>query len=88
MAESKRVRVIEHVYWVDPTILGTYSVAERLNREIEKPCVMFYSLGQSRLFGEFRRRDHAYSWMAALRQSDNARETRKLSRKRRAEMAK
>ena len=87
IAESKRVRVIEHVYWVDPTILGTYAVAERLNREIEKPGVMFYSLGQSRLFGEFRRRDHAYRWMAALRQSDNARETRKLSRKRLAEMA-
>jgi DNA-binding XRE family transcriptional regulator len=87
LAESKRVQVLEHTVWVMPTIRGTYAVAQRLIREIERPGVMFYSHGQTLLFGEFRRRDHAYRWCAALRQSDNSRETRKLARQRKEDAA-
>lgn len=85
LAESRRVRVLENTVWVMPTIRNTYAVARRLIREIDHPTAMFYSQGETMLFGEFRRRDHAYRWCAALQRSDNARETRTLTRKRTAE---
>lgn len=87
MAEARRVRVIENSFWVTPTIRGTYAVARRLIREIERPTVMFYMHGETMLFGEFKRRDHAYRWCAALHRSDNARNTRELIRFREIEAA-
>ena len=87
LAESKRVSVIEHTFWVMPTIRNSYAVAERLIREIDRPNALFYSHGQTLMYGEFKRRDHAYRWCAALQRSDNARETRSLTRWRKAEAA-
>lgn len=86
-AESRRVQVLEHTIWVEPTIRGTYAVAQRLIREIDRPNAMFYSHGETRLYGEFKRRDHAYRWTTALHRSDNARETRKLTHDRAADFA-
>lgn len=88
LAESNRVKVIENTFWVFDTVRGTYGVARRLIRKIDHPRAMFYSHGESRLFGEFKRRDHAYRWTAALHRSDNARETRSLTRKRAIDEAK
>ncbi len=85
LAEARRVKVIENTFWVMPTINGTYAVARRLIREIERPTVMFYMHGETMLFGEFNRRDHAYRWCAALHRSDNARNTRELIRRRQIE---
>jgi transcriptional regulator with XRE-family HTH domain len=85
-AESRRVKVIEHTFWVMPTVNDTYAVAQRLIREIDRPNAMFYSHGQTMLYGEFKRRDHAYRWCAALHRSDNARNTRELVRRRAAEL--
>lgn len=64
---------------------NTYAVAQRLIREIDRPNAMFYSHGATMLFGEFKRRDHAYRWCAALHRSDNARNTRDLIRRRAAD---
>lgn len=86
LAESQRVRAIENMFWVEPSIRDTYAVARRLIREIDSPRAMFYAHGETRLYGEFKRRDHAYRWCAALQRSDNARETRELSRRRSAEV--
>ncbi|WP_323809926.1 helix-turn-helix transcriptional regulator [Sphingobium baderi] len=87
LAEGKRVQVLEHTVWVFETNRNSYGVAQRLIREIDNPRAMFYSHGESRLYGEFKRRDHAYRWSAAIQRSDNARETRKLTRERAAEAA-
>ncbi|MBT2246319.1 helix-turn-helix transcriptional regulator [Sphingobium sp. BHU LFT2] len=80
IAETRRVKVLENTFWVETTNRGTYSVAQRLIREIDHPRAMFYSHGSTMLFGEFKRRDHAYRWCAALHRSDNARNTRELLR--------
>jgi DNA-binding XRE family transcriptional regulator len=87
MAEARRVRVLEHTFWVEATPKGTYAVAQRLIREIAHPRAMFYSHGSTMLFGEFNRRDHAYRWCAALHRSDSARNTRELLRRRAADAA-
>jgi DNA-binding XRE family transcriptional regulator len=86
LAETQRVKVIEHTFWVMPTVNDTYAVAQRLIREIDRPNAMFYSHGETMLYGEFKRRDHAYRWCAALHRSDNARNTRELLRRRAAEV--
>ena len=86
LAETRRVKVIEHTFWVMPTVNDTYAVAQRLIREIDRPTAMFYSHGETMLYGEFKRRDHAYRWCAALHRSDNARNTRELLRRRAAEL--
>lgn len=86
LAESQRVRVVEHTFWVMPTVNNTYAVAQRLIREIDRPNAMFYSHGETMLYGEFKRRDHAYRWCAALHRSDNARNTRELLRRRAADV--
>jgi len=86
LAETRRVKVIEHTFWVMPTVNDTYAVAQRLIREIDRPNAMFYSHGETMLYGEFKRRDHAYRWCAALHRSDNARNTRELLRRRAAEL--
>lgn len=86
LAETRRVKVIEHTFWVMPTVNDTYAVAQRLIREIDRPNAMFYSHGETMLYGEFKRRDHAYRWCAALHRSDNARNTRELLRRRAAEV--
>jgi len=87
LAEGKRVHMLEHSIWVDPTNRGTYAVTQRLIRKIDRPNAMFYAQGETRLYGEFRRRDHAYRWCAALHRSENARETRILARIRTIEVA-
>ncbi len=84
LAETRRVKVIEHTFWVMPTVNNTYAVGQRLIREIDRPNAMFYSHGETMLYGEFKRRDHAYRWCAALHRSDNARNTRELLRRRAA----
>jgi hypothetical protein len=86
LAETQRGKVIEHTFWVMPTVNDTYAVAQRLIREIDRPNAMFYSHGETMLCGEFKRRDHAYRWCAALHRSDNARNTRELLRRRAAEV--
>ncbi len=87
VAESRRVNVLENTFWVMPTIRNSYAVAQRLIREIDRPNALFYAHGSTMLFGEFKRRDHAYRWCAALHRSDNARNTRDLLRRRAADMA-
>ncbi len=87
LAESRRVNVLENTFWVMPTIRNSYAVAQRLIREIDRPNALFYAHGSTMLFGEFKRRDHAYRWCAALHRSDNARNTRDLLRRRAADMA-
>ena len=82
IAESRRVKVLENTFWVMPTGKGTYAVAQPLIREFDHPTAMFYSHGSTMLFGEYKRRDHAYRWCAALHRSDNARNTRELIRRR------
>ncbi len=83
-AESRRVKLIEHVIWVEPSNRGSYIVAQRMVRELDRPNALFYAHGESRLFGEFKRRDHAYRWCTALQRTENARETRRLTRDRSA----
>lgn len=85
MAEARRVKVLENTFWVMDTKHGTYAVANRLIREIDRPNALFWSHGTTILYGEFKRRDHAYRWCDALHRSDNARTTRKLLRSRAAE---
>jgi DNA-binding XRE family transcriptional regulator len=83
-AESRRVKLIEHVLWVEASKRDTYIVVRRTIREIDRPGAMFYAHGETWLFGEFKRRDHAYRWCTALHRTDNARETRRLTRERAA----
>lgn len=77
------IRLIEHNFWVDPTIRGSYAVVGRriqgMGGRID---------GATLLYGEFKRRDHAYRWCAALRASNvDPNITRKLRRERREEQA-
>ncbi|MCP3732575.1 helix-turn-helix domain-containing protein [Sphingomonas sp. MG17] len=85
-AEARRVKVIENSFWVMPTVRDSYAVAQRLIREIDRPNAMLHVHGQTMLFGEFKRRDHAYRWCAALHRSDGARGTRDLIRRRAADI--
>jgi DNA-binding XRE family transcriptional regulator len=75
------IRLVEHTFWVGPTIRNTYAVVGRrilgMGGQIN---------GATMLYGEFGRRDHAYRWCASLRSSNvDPRITRKLRRERREE---
>jgi DNA-binding XRE family transcriptional regulator len=77
------IRLIEHTFWVDPTIRNTYAVVGRrilgMGGKIN---------GATLLYGEFKRRDHAYRWCAALQVCNvDPHVTRKLHRERREEQA-
>lgn len=74
-----QIRLVEDTFWVSPTVNGTYAVNRRRivshNRVIE---------GSAVLYGEFKRRDHAYRWCAALqiaRTETAARRAKNLTRK-------
>lgn len=77
------VRLIEHNFWVEPTIRNTYAV---VGRRIQGMGGQIN--GATLLYGEFNRRDHAYRWCAALRASNvDPNITRKLRRERREQYA-
>lgn len=86
-ALMQRVRLLEDSFWVDPTNRGTYAVVRRTTREHDHPRAMYWSKTDLMLYGEFRRREDAYRWCAALRLANNPRNTRKLERCRREEIA-
>lgn len=74
-----QIRLVEDTFQVFPTANGTYGVSRRRiigqNRRID---------GSAVLYGEFKRRDHAYRWCAALqiaKTETTARRTKKLIRK-------
>jgi transcriptional regulator with XRE-family HTH domain len=72
-------------FWVGQAKDGRYTVARKTVRELPHDTAMFYSLSELMLYGVFGRRDHAYRWAAALRQSKSPRNTRKLLRERAAD---
>lgn len=77
-----QVRVIEHEFRVDTTITGTYAVVRQRVLALPVEWAAGYVSGDTMLFGEFKRRDHAYRWSAALQRTADPRNTRSLIKKR------
>lgn len=80
-----QIRVLTNSFRVEPTIRNTYAVVHRRNRQMPHQTAMFWSLGETKLMGEFSRRADAYRWCSALQGTANPRNTRKLLRERAAQ---
>ncbi|WP_081856852.1 helix-turn-helix transcriptional regulator [Sphingobium sp. DC-2] len=77
-----KTKLISDVYWVEDSAKGGYIVVRRTDRQHDRPNALYSGHSQTWLYGEFARRDHAYRWAAALRNSADPRNTRKLIRSR------
>jgi transcriptional regulator with XRE-family HTH domain len=75
---TRQIRLIENSYRVDQTRAGTYAVVGRRIRNVPHPNAMAWFHSELMLFGEFKRRDHAYRWRATLEATADPRGTRKL----------
>jgi transcriptional regulator with XRE-family HTH domain len=85
---TRQIRLIENSYRVDPTNRGTYAVVGKRRRNMPSATAMAWFNTEVMLFGEFRRRDHAYRWCAALEATADPRGTRKLIKYREEEARK
>ena len=81
------IRLLEDTYRVETTQAGDYAVVGRRVRDLPSRDAMVWLHSELRLFGVFKRRDHAYRWQAALVASADPRDTRKLARERLAEVS-
>lgn len=72
-------------FWVGRAKDGRWFVARRTMRELPSDVAMSYLHSELMLYGIFPRRDQAYRWAFALRQSARPRNTRSLLRARQAE---
>jgi transcriptional regulator with XRE-family HTH domain len=77
---THKIRLIKNSYRVDTTQHGTYAVVGKRIRNIPHPTAMAWFHSELMLFGEFKRRDHAYRWCAALEATADPRGTRKSIR--------
>lgn len=85
---AERTKVLENSFRVEESNRQTWVVVRRTSREMPHATAMFYMQSDLMLYGEFGRRVDAYRWCAALRYSENPRNTRKLLRKRAADLRK
>lgn len=79
---TRQIRLIENSYRVESTVTGTYAVVGKRVRNVPSPTARAWFHSELMLFGEFKRRDHAYRWCAALEATADPRGTRKLLRQR------
>ncbi len=76
-----QIRLIENTFSVfDPTPRGSYAVWGRRIQEVPSATAARLVTGATLLYGEFRRRDHAYRWCSALQASADPRRSRKQIR--------
>lgn len=74
-------RFLADRYSVCPTPKG-YAVVRRTIKSVPRELAMAQIHGQTVLYGLFDRRDHAYRWVAALREAEEPRATRRVLRER------
>ena len=79
---TRQIRLIENSYRVETTRFGTYAVVGKRVRNVPSAHATAWFHSELMLFGEFRRRDHAYRWCAALEATADPRGTRKLIKER------
>lgn len=68
--------------WVEESISGTFIVARRIQLIQAERDARFWTSCKTRIFGEFKHREHAERWAFALMTCGYPRGTRKLQMKR------
>lgn len=82
---AEKFRSLHDYFKVEPGKDGRYLVIRSNMREEPRQNAMAYFYSLTRLYGVFKRRDHAYRWMAALGRCDEPRDTRTLAKDRQKE---
>lgn len=82
---ARSYRLYHDYYKVETARDGRYIVVRSLMREEPRLNAMAYFYGLTRLYGIFKRRDHAYRWAGALTRCEQPRDTRELGKEREIE---
>lgn len=72
---------VQHI-WVETSFCGTFIVVLSTQPDQVERNSDFWASSETRLFGEFKRREHADRWARALQSCPIPRNTRRLQRKR------